>query len=155
MITKKAISIVAGLFLTLSLSAQIFEPVNWEFTAKMVNATTYELHATANVDAGWNIYSQYTEEGGPFPTTFDFKGNKGIQLKGKPKEVGDLHEKYEEVFMVDTRFYNDKVVFIQTIDLKDKTIKTVTGTVTFMACNDELCLPPTEEEFEVVLNNQK
>jgi len=134
------------------LSAQILEPVTWAFSSKKTGENTYQLMATATMDNAWHIYSQYTDEGGPFPTEFVFTKNNTIILKGKPKEQGELIEKFESVFMVDTRYYDGSVTFVQEIRTKTDKPVTLEGYVTFMACNDDMCLPPTEVEFEVVLN---
>ena len=134
------------------LSAQIFNPVIWEFTSKKIDDSTYEIHVKATVEHQWHIYSQYTEEGGPLPTTLTFEGNPNVKLKGKAREVGNLIEKYEEVFMVETRYYADSVDFVQVVTTKTKLPLKLSGSVTFMACTDEQCLTPQEEEFEVTLN---
>ena len=66
------------LFCSLSLwgQAQIFTPVSWKFSAKTLEKGEVEVILTAQIDAGWHIYSQHVKSGGPLPTTFSFKSSK-------------------------------------------------------------------------------
>ncbi|RAV29474.1 protein-disulfide reductase DsbD domain-containing protein [Sinomicrobium soli] len=150
--TRKAIltflSLMAGVF---SLSAQVLDPVHWKFTAKKTGDNIYEVYATATLDDPWHIYSQYTDEGGPVPTILTFEDNPDVVLKGKPDEEGSLIEKYEDVFMVDTRYYAEQVSFVQKLEKQGMGTATLKGSVTFMACTDEQCLVPQEVEFVVAL----
>ncbi|WP_418501827.1 protein-disulfide reductase DsbD domain-containing protein [Flagellimonas sp.] len=139
---------------TLRMVAQNEDPVEWEFSAKAVDKDTYEVIMTASMEHPWHIYSQYMEDGGPVPTTITFTENPAIQLVGEAKEDGIPIEKYEDVFMLDTRYYEGVVHFVQTVKVNANTETPVTleGTVLFMACSEEQCLTPQEREFKVTLN---
>lgn len=143
-----------ALLLSLGARAQNDSPVEWNFAAKAVDADTYEVHLTANMEHPWHIYSQYMEDGGPVPTEITFEPNPVIALIGETKEDGVPIEKYEDVFMVNTRYYEGTVHFIQTVKVNANTETPVTleGTVLFMACSEEQCLTPQEREFKVTLN---
>jgi hypothetical protein len=77
----------------------------------------------------------------------------------KVKEVGELHKVPEPAFGVDVWYYKDKVDFVQVVKVVRKnagTLKQVQGdvlkgTVEFMACDAQQCLPPEEVEFSVQL----
>ena len=131
---------------------QILDPVKFDTQIEKKEGNNYDVIIRARIEEPWHLYSQYTEEGGPLPTKIMFNKIPEIQLKGKVKEVGELHEKYEEVFMVNTLFYDQKVNFVQAVELKGNGPKTLSGSITFMACKNELCLPPQEMPFKVVLN---
>ncbi|MCX2680976.1 protein-disulfide reductase DsbD family protein [Galbibacter sp. EGI 63066] len=133
------------------LSSQVLEPVQWDFTCEKTGDKTYRVYLTALMEPGWHIYSQYMEEGGPIPTAIVFKENPVITSKGKIKEVGDRQEVYEEVFMVQTNYYEGKVDFVREVQIKKGEPVTLKGTVTYMACSGDLCLPPEEVAFEIVL----
>ena len=47
--------------LTFISSAQIFEPVKWDFSQKKVSENTIELIFKATIDDGWYVYSQTLE----------------------------------------------------------------------------------------------
>jgi hypothetical protein len=49
------------------------------------------------------------------------------------------------------KYYSDKVEFTQTIIVKGKAKTNVSGTVEYMVCNDERCLPPNVKSFDIKL----
>jgi phosphoribosyl-dephospho-CoA transferase len=59
--------LILSLFLS-NLQAQMPVPVKWSQETEQVSDTEYDLIFTATIDEGWNIYSQFVEEGGPIPT---------------------------------------------------------------------------------------
>jgi hypothetical protein len=126
-------------------------PVSWSFTAKKTADKTYEVHISATISEPWSIYSQHTPEGGPFPTHIVINKNPLIVPAGTPKEVGTLHRKHEEVFDVDVLYYTSKVNFVQTVKLKAAAKTNITGSVEFMACNNEQCLLPQTISFTIPL----
>ena len=148
---KKVLIITAVILYSSLLSAQILNPVKWSFSSKKVADKTYEVTATAKMEPSWHIYSQDTDKGGPLPTSFTFTKNPNVILKGKPAELGEMIEKYEEVFMADTRYFSHEVKFIQPVKTTTDKPIILKGYVTFMACTDEQCLTPTDVDFEVVL----
>ncbi|MBK8088929.1 MAG: hypothetical protein IPK31_13830 [Chitinophagaceae bacterium] len=95
----KTLTVLLVLLMTgIMASAQVQNPVKWNYKLKKTNATTYEVHITATIDKGWHIYSQTTPEGGPVPTTIRFAKNPLVTLVGKAKEVGKLEKLHEELF---------------------------------------------------------
>ncbi len=148
----KRLFLVAALATIASLSsAQVKDPVKWEFSSKKKDATTYEVRLTATIDNGWHIYSQTTPDGGPIPTTIEFTKNPLLVLDGTAKEVGKLEQKHEALFGVDVKQFSNKVEFVQVVKLKGGAKTVVNGTVEFMVCNDRECLPPTKEKFSITL----
>jgi hypothetical protein len=143
------------IFLCLVVASQVFsqvkDPVRWTFEAKKISDNTYEVSLTANLDAGWHIYSQTTPEGGPAPTVVSFSKNPLVKLEGAIKEEGKMEQRHEELFGVDVKQYSGKVVFIQTVTLKAKAKTALLGTIEFMTCNNRECLPPKTQKFSVSL----
>ncbi len=131
--------------------SQIENPVQWSFSSKKINATTYEVHLTATIEDGWHVYSQTTPDGGPVPTAVSFSKNPLLTLEGKVREVGKLEKRFEELFGVQVFQFSGKVDFVQPIKLKVKAKTNISGNIKFMACNDEMCLPPKAVSFAVQL----
>ena len=127
------------------------DPAKWNFTAKKIADKTYEVHLTATIDNGWHTYSQTTPANGPFPTKIIFTKNPLLLLSGKPKEVGKLQQRYEDVFGVNVKYFSNKVDFVQIVKLKTNVKTRISGTVDFMVCTDERCLPPNTIPFEIVI----
>ena len=94
--------------------------VSWKFSSNKIAEGLYELHFTPRLLQPWHIYSQYSDEGGALPTKFTFKANSIIELKGKVKENGKMISKYEEVFGVTVKYFNEGVSFVQLARLKIK-----------------------------------
>jgi len=142
------------LFCTLLLSFASFaqsEVVEWKFESKKLAEKKYEVKLTALVKNPWHIYSTTTPDGGPLPTKISFAKNPLTAFDGKLKEVGKLETHFEEVFDVDTKYFNNKVEFVQVVNLKGNAKTNLTGTVEFMACNDKECLPPKSIPFSIAL----
>ncbi len=139
--------------LSIALLAFSQNPVSWSFTAKKTSELTFEIHIAATIANPWTIYSQHTPDGGPLPTKISFSANPMVKVNGTPKEVGSMQKKYEEVFEVNVLYYKSKVEFVQTVKLK-KAVKTnVAGSVEFMACTEEQCLPARTIPFNIPLEN--
>jgi hypothetical protein len=131
--------------------AQIQDPVKWSYSAKKINASTYEVHLTASIDGGWHLYSQTTPDGGPVPTAITFTKNPLLTINGTPKEAGKLEQRHEELFGVDVKQFSNKVDFVQTVAVKGKVKTSLNGTIEFMTCNDRECLPPKSQKFSIAL----
>lgn len=124
-------------------------PVQWFFSAKKVSDTEYDLVLTAQVNKGWYIYSQYMEsDEGPIPTSFTFAPNDQYELLGETQEEGHRKEAFDDIFGITLVKYSEEVQFTQRILLKGALDK-VSGSLDFMTCNDERCLPPTTVKFEI------
>ena len=133
--------------LSYSATAQILEPVNWEFETVKITETEYDLIFTANIDAKWSVYSQYIDGIGPIPTSFEFEENLNIEFLGNviEDETNRFTEQDPVFEMIVSKFYS-QAKFTQKVNLKAKGSQ-VSGFLTFMTCDDTRCLPPTDIDF--------
>ena len=137
-----------------TISAQVINPVKWDFTVKKISKTESELVFTATMEAGWHVYSQHVPEGGPIPTSFKLDKGMGFFTVGevtepKPVEVMDKN------FNMVVKYFSERVEFKQKVRVaSDKPVE-VKGTLEFMCCNDESCLPPAEVPFSFKLPASK
>ncbi len=146
--------VLTGLILAFaffSVHAQTENPVKWTFAAKKKSDKLYEVVATATLPKTWHIYSQLTPKGGPVPTKIVFKTNPLVMLDGTAKEAGAMKTVHDQIFDVDVKYYSDKVDFVQLVKLRTPATTNVSGTVEYMICNDEKCLPPTKQSFDIKL----
>lgn len=135
---------LATLF-ALSLSAQ--NPVKWTYTAKDAGDCQVDLIFTGVIEDGWYTYSQFLEsEDGPVATKIDFNTSDGYQLFDKAKESGEIITVDDPIFAMKLTKFKHKAILTQRITVKDAT-KPVTGTIMYMCCNDEMCLPPKTLDF--------
>jgi thiol:disulfide interchange protein DsbD len=149
-VMNKLLLIVFSIFLATVSFAQS-NVVNWKFESKKLGDKKYEVKLIAMVAQPWHIYSTTTPDGGPLPTKITFTKNPLAVMEGKLKEVGKLETKFEDVFDVDTKFFNDKVEFVQVVTLKANVKTSLTGSVEYMTCNDKECLPPKSVDFSIAL----
>jgi thiol:disulfide interchange protein len=141
---------VIALFLlfTTPVISQIVQPVHWTFEATPIEGDEYDLVATAKLDKGWNIYSQFLpSDDGPIKTEFNFKSTPQYSLVGTSREVSD-HKKsgYDKMFDMNITKFSQQVAFVRRVKVKDAGAK-IMGTVRFGTCDEEKCLPPQEEDF--------
>jgi hypothetical protein len=147
---KKAILFSSLLVLAFSVQAQRVNPVKWTYNAIKTATNQYDIVLTASIDAPWHMYSQFATKG-PIPTTVTFKPNPLVKLNGKTKEVGKLEKNYDKNFGAIIGTFAGKVDFKQAIILKAASKTKLSGTIEYMVCNDEKCLPPVTIPFEVTI----
>ena len=127
--------------------AQIFDPVKWSFKVHELPNDQAALLLTATIDKGWHVYSKdLPTDKGPLPTTFTFNKSADYQ------KVGDIQEqkpitKYDPNFDENLKFFEDSATWKLIIKKQSKKDFKVTGTLNFMVCNSERCLPPSDVNF--------
>lgn len=135
----------------LTVQAQMYDPVSWEFTTEPVKGNEATIVLTATIQPGWHVYSQFIDEGGPLPTSFAFEESSDYTLKGKVSETPKAISAYDPNFKMQIAWHKDAVAFKQKIVL-NKPVVQVKGTLEFMTCDDKNCLPPEEVPFSVTVN---
>ena len=134
-----------------SVNAQIIDPVDWKFSAKVINKEEAILYFTANVDQPWHIYTQ-DPNGGINPTTFTFEKSDAYERIGKVEEPENFIRKNDKILEIDYNLYDHEVIFKQKIKIKNTERFEVIGSINFFSCDDEKCLPPKDEEFKFEIN---
>lgn len=147
MMIKKFIAL-SFMLVTLSAFAQGDKKVKWEFSVRQ-NGKQKEIVMKATLEKGWHIYSLNMTGDGPLPTTIEFTLPKGVKTVGKTQEPQPIKH-HDENFGMDVYYFNDKVEFVQPVT-GGKKGDVVKGKVSFMTCNDEMCYPPVDVNFEVKL----
>lgn len=136
--------------LTATLSSVILtaqNPARWSFSTKEIGNGEYDLIFTLTLTEGWNAYSQFLEsEDGPVPTSFTFEDGPHYQRKGQVKESGNKFTKYDNVFGMNLTKFAGTGIFTQRVVVTDPS-KPIKGYLTYMVCNDEMCLPPRDVDF--------
>ena len=135
-------------FASIGLIAQEEVPVTWSFSMEEIGDDNYNLIFKADIDKTWTVYSQYIEPGGPVPTSIWYENESIIEKVGDAIENGHMKKGMDAVFEMEvTKFLADQPFTItQQVKIKDPTQR-LKGYLTFMTCDDERCLPPTDVEF--------
>lgn len=147
---RKYLSVAFIFFLAVSLQAQIYSPVSWTFDAEKVSDTEFILNFHADIEKGWVVYSQYIADEGPVPTGFYFESPSDLVLVGKNEEIGEKKETYDKIFDMELIKLSGNFLFKQKVKVPAGT-KSVAGYLTYMTCDDEKCLPPTDVDFSIDL----
>ena len=65
------------------------------------------------------------------------------------KEEGKMEQHFEPLFGVEVKQFSGRIDFVQTITIKPNLKTAVNGTINYMTCDDEHCLPPKTIKFSV------
>lgn len=143
---RKIISSLFLLLLCYTASAQMQDPVKFSVTQKSLSDTEFEIVFTGKVEAGWHVYSTDIPDGGPTPAAIVFDEMKGVEPVGKLKPAGKVIKHFDNLFEMEVSYMEGKAVFIQKMRITgaDYAVK---GILTYGACNDQNCIPPSEVGF--------
>ena len=122
-------------------SAQILEPVSWSTSVRTLEGGRLELVASAKIDAGWHVYSQFIGSDGPIPTTFMTPDSKDLVVQRPVREPKPIIE-FDKNFGMELAYFSKKVDFLIDAKRKNQSAFTYTAEVDFMVCDDARCLPP-------------
>lgn len=147
---KKVLTSVLAVFMATLVFAQSGTKVKWDYAIKKIGEKKYEVRMVANIQKGWHLYSQtQSADAIALPTTITFAKNPLITVSGKTKEVGKVVDAYDKATQSRSRFYSNKVEFVQIVTLKSKVKTSIVGDVEFMVCDDKQCLPPDKSKFTI------
>ena len=133
------------LCVAVTMNAQMHEPIKCETSWEIVSDRVAELRISATIEDGWHLYSTELEDG-PTAATLVVETIEGARLLGKLGFEGKEIAKYDDMFGMDVRYFEDKVTFVQRFVIESNDY-TVQGYFQYGACDDQSCLPPTNVEF--------
>lgn len=149
---KKIFTLLVLVLLTAAAFAQSGTKVQWSFISKKISDKKYEVKITANIQPGWHLYSQnQSADAIVLPTKVTFAKNPLLVISGKPKEVGKLYDQFDKAIQARSKYYSNKVEFIQVVTIKNNVNTSVVGEIEFMVCDDKQCLPPDRTKFTIKL----
>lgn len=133
--------------ITIAASAQMQAPVHFSVSQKKVAPDEIEVTFSGKIDAGWHVYSTALPADGPISATITTEKNEGAAPKGSLGHRGKEINQYDNMFGMNLRFFENSVTFYQRYKLTGKTYH-VKGYLEYGSCNDEMCMPPTQVEFD-------
>ena len=142
----------AALLLLLLLSAaakgQLLNPVHFQSELKTTEGKAEgEIIFSATIEPGWHVYSTDLGNDGPISATFNVVKMEGVETVGKLTPKGNVVKKYDEMFGMELKFFENKATFVQKIRFT-KPEYAIDCYLEYGACNDQSCLPPTQVEFK-------
>jgi thiol:disulfide interchange protein DsbD len=149
----RRITIIALLLVaSFKVTSQIYDPVTWDFRYDKKSPKEFEIIFTASIELKSHIYSMDVPSGGPIPTSFRFDTVPGYVLDGKPFEVTKPEEVFDEAFGYKIKTFNNKAEFRQKI-IANSPVFSVSGSLTYGACNNSTCLPPKDVDFSIKISD--
>jgi len=130
---------------TLFMTAQIVEPVKCTTSYVTTGEGKAEIRFALTIDDGWHVYSTGIT-GGPITAAVTFETLEGAEAGKLTFTGGDEINHFDAMFNMDVRYFEHKVTFVQPLTLKSDA-PVISGYFQYGACNDQNCLPPTNEDF--------
>ena len=135
------------LFVSAAVNGQLQDPVHFKSELKATEGSSEaEIVFSATIDAGWHVYSTDLGGDGPIAATFNAVKMEGVETVGKLTPKGNVIKKYDEMFGMELKFFENAVTFIQKIRFT-KPEYAIDCYLEYGACNDRSCLPPTQVEL--------
>ena len=142
---RNTLFILFTLLFSLTAMAQQ-NPVHFSVQQKQVSPTEVEVVFTAKIDQGWHVYSTNLPADGPTSASLHVDKAEGLTPVGKLTTRGKELNVYDKTFEMKLRYFENSVGFVQRYKITAKTYS-IKGYLEYGACNDEMCLPPTQVEF--------
>ena len=145
---KRIISLLT-LFICVAAAAvaQFQNPVSITATQKKVGDNALEIVFQGTVEAGWHVYSTDIADGGPTRAELTIEKQKGLKPDGKLRATGKVLKMMDDMFGMEVSYMEGTASFVQRFIITEPEYE-VAGYLTYGACNDENCIPPTNVEFD-------
>lgn len=151
---NKTIWLIISAFILLSigqLKAQERKPVEWRTTVKMTSEKEGTVTFKANLESGWHLYGTNLPAGGPKPTVFDLSESTGVEFIGKITPAFKPVEVEDKMFGMKLNWWDRTVTFTCVFKVVDSAKARIRGKITYMACNNQTCMPPQVETFSKIV----
>jgi thiol:disulfide interchange protein len=127
-------------------------PIAWTASAEPASAAPGDLvtlTVRGTLDPGWRLYAMDSRAGRPLQVRFT--PPRAFEPLGTPQQA-QPREGYDQWFESDYTYFVDEATVTQAFRVARAASGGETrlaGEVTFMVCNDEVCLPPRTQEVAV------
>ncbi len=142
----KHILVLFFLFAAALANAQASKVVSWKYEIRKTTDHEYDLVFKALISADTHVYSQFIGDGGPIPTSFSFNKNDNYTLVDSVVEKSKPIKVHDKMFDMDLLYFEDSALFVQHIKVV-KPVDNITGSLKFMACQKNVCFPPSTLDF--------
>jgi len=148
--TRRTAVLAATLVLLLTCAASVRaaeNPISWSTAGiprkALPSGAKFSVKLIARIDAGWHLYAQQQEEGGPIPTE--------ISLADQPVFTLGSVRASKPIELLDPNFNKRVGLYIETAEFS-LPLTVVSGApegsqhapiqVRYQCCNETMCLPP-------------
>ena len=121
-------------------------PVHVSVQQKRVSPTEVDIIFAAKIASGWHVYSTGLPAGGPNSTVLRLDNAEGVSPVGKLTAHGKELNVFDKAFDMKLRYFENSVSFVQRYKITAKTYS-IKGYLEYSTCNEEMCMPPMQVEF--------
>ena len=143
---KHIIYFVFAFYYTVSCMAQMQTPVRFSVQQKRLSDNSLEVEFVGKADAGWHVYGTDIADGGPTRAELKLEKTVGLKPDGTLRATGSVHRAVDDLFEMEVSYMEGTVKFAQKFIITGPKYE-VAGYLTYGACNDQNCMPPTNVEF--------
>src|SRR5262245_30719287 len=134
-------------------------PISWELKAEtparpLKLGETFTAQLTAQIAAGWHLYSPDQSPGGPRPTRITLPAEQSFKLAGE-MEAPPPQKAFDENFGFETSFYENSATFTLPVRVAEDIQPgrhQLRVNAYFQTCNDSFCLPPKTVQLVALIN---
>jgi len=134
-------------------------PIAWKLKAEtparaLKPGESFTAQLTAQIAAGWHIYSIDQAPSGPRPTRITLPAEQSFKLAGK-MEAPPPQTAFDENFGFETSFYKNSAAFTLPVRVAEDVMPgrhQLRINAYFQTCNDRLCLPPKTVQLVAEIN---
>ena len=134
------------LLMVIMCQAQMADPVKFSAQLKTNGTADGEIVFSGKIADGWHVYSTNLGEDGPIQATFHVDKKDGVELVGKLTPRGREISQMDPMFEMKLRYFEHSVQFVQKVKFT-KPKYSIKCYLEFGACNDQMCMPPTQVNF--------
>lgn len=130
------------------------EYVHWSAAAEPAETApgeTFDVVIAADIAEGWKMYALDS----PRPSvgvSFEWDGLPAGLTASGPIRQSTPTDAFDPWFEIDVRYFMDAARFEAPMQVREDAelgVRTITGVVRFMICNENVCLPPTSVALQV------
>ena len=136
-------SLALLLLVAMFCNAQMADPVKFKSHLKTGSTAEAEIVFDGKIAHGWHVYSTNLGSDGPIEASFHVDKKDGVELVGKLTPRGREISMMDNMFGMKLRFFENSVQFVQKVKFTKPTY-TIKAYLEYGACNDEMCMPPTQ-----------
>ena len=140
---RKAITFILLLLSVAFASAQMADPVHASSQLKTDGSAIGEIVFSLKIDAGWHVYSSNLGSDGPIQASVHATKMEGVEPVGGLTHRGNEISKYDNVFGMRLRYFENSVQFVQKVKFTKPDYK-IDAYLEYGACNDQSCMPPQQ-----------
>jgi len=134
-------------------------PITWRLNAEtparpLKLGETFNAQLTAQIAAGWHLYSANQSPDGPRPTRITLPAEQSFKLAGEI-DAPPPRTAFDENFGFETSFYQNSATFTLPVRVAEDVQQgrhQLRVNAYFQTCNDSLCLPPKTVQLVAAIN---